>query len=204
MAWITALVFIIVGIVIGFVMARLTAQRRPHQQDLEKELEKSRYELEQYRQELMDHFDQSAELLENISKDYNKLYHHMAKTSAELMPNLPEQDNSFARRLTKIAHLIETVPAAQKPQPPASEQNAGASADISSDFAVDLSAPQSNASIDATAKTSAASEPTTDNLSPVTPAQTERAESEITAVKNSEAKAKKIEKEHEDEAILTP
>lgn len=83
MAWINTLVFVVIGVVIGFVIARLTMRDNTQQKDLKKELEKSRYELEQYRQELVDHFAQSAELLDNISRDYSKLYQHMANTSAD-------------------------------------------------------------------------------------------------------------------------
>ncbi len=58
--------------------------------------------MEQYRQELVDHFARSADLLDNIAKDYSKLYEHMAKTSTELMPNLPAQDNPFAHRISTL------------------------------------------------------------------------------------------------------
>ncbi|CZF78331.1 MULTISPECIES: Z-ring associated protein ZapG [Grimontia] len=115
MAWINTLVFVIIGIVIGFIIARLTMRDNSQQKDLKKELEKSRYELEQYRQELVDHFAQSAELLDNISRDYSKLYQHMANTSAELMPNLPEQDNPFAKRISKISEVTEESSSSQEP-----------------------------------------------------------------------------------------
>ncbi|MDD1782240.1 DUF1043 family protein [Enterovibrio sp. ZSDZ35] len=116
MAWINTLVFVIIGIVIGFIVARLTMRDNAQQKDLKKELEKSRYELEQYRQELVDHFAQSAELLDNISRDYSKLYQHMASTSAELMPNLPEQDNPFAKRISKISEVTEESNSQEQPR----------------------------------------------------------------------------------------
>ncbi|KXF80058.1 Z-ring associated protein ZapG [Enterovibrio coralii] len=116
MAWINTLVFVIIGIVIGFIIARLTMRDNAQQKDLKKELEKSRYELEQYRQELVDHFAQSAELLDNISRDYSKLYQHMASTSAELMPNLPEQDNPFAKRISKISEVTDESPSQEQPR----------------------------------------------------------------------------------------
>ncbi|MEZ8142617.1 hypothetical protein A1OO_02040 [Enterovibrio norvegicus FF-33] len=115
MAWINTLVFVIIGVVIGFIIARLTMRDNTQQKDLKKELEKSRYELEQYRQELVDHFAQSAELLDNISRDYSKLYQHMATTSAELMPNLPEQDNPFAKRISNLSEVIDDTASTQEP-----------------------------------------------------------------------------------------
>ncbi|OOF12493.1 MULTISPECIES: Z-ring associated protein ZapG [Salinivibrio] len=116
MAWINSLIFLIIGVAVGFLIARMTTRDLKQQKDLKRELEKSRYELEQYRQELVDHFAQSADLLDTISKDYSKLYQHMAKTSSDLMPNLPEQDNPFAKRLGKITEIKEATDGDQPPR----------------------------------------------------------------------------------------
>lgn len=125
MAWINSLIFVVIGIAIGFFIARLTARNLKQQKDLKKELDKSRYELEQYRQELVDHFAQSAELLDNISRDYSKLYQHMAKTSGELMPNLPDQDNPFANRISQLSEVKEPQDDAQSPPRDYSEGSSG-------------------------------------------------------------------------------
>ncbi|MCE1654056.1 DUF1043 family protein, partial [Enterobacter hormaechei] len=58
-------------------------------------------ELEEYRKELVGHFARSAELLDNMARDYRQLYQHMAKSSHELMPNMPAQENPFNYRLTE-------------------------------------------------------------------------------------------------------
>ncbi|WP_299019168.1 Z-ring associated protein ZapG [uncultured Photobacterium sp.] len=105
MTWVYALLIFVAGAIAGAFAARLGNQSLKQQKELKKDLDKSKYELEQFRQELVDHFASSSELLDNIAKDYSKLYEHMAKTSAELMPNLPEQDNPFARRIS----TLETV-----------------------------------------------------------------------------------------------
>jgi hypothetical protein len=102
MSWIIAIAIFIAGIFVGFIINRLTNKNQNQQISLKKDLDKSKYELEQYRQELVDHFARSAELLDNVSKDYAKLYEHMAKASTELMPNLPTQDNPFAQRITTL------------------------------------------------------------------------------------------------------
>ena len=62
---------------------------------------KNKAELEEYRKELVSHFARSAELLDNMAKDYRQLYQHMAKSSSELMPELSAQDNPFSYRLTE-------------------------------------------------------------------------------------------------------
>lgn len=96
-------VFLLVGVGLGFLIARFTNPQFKQQKDLQKELEKSQYELEQYRQELVDHFASSAGMLDTLSKDFSKLYQHMAKTSSELMPNLPQQDNPFSEQIEDMS-----------------------------------------------------------------------------------------------------
>lgn len=107
MAWINALILVVIGIFIGLLMAWLIMRDNAQHKDLKKALEKSQNELEQYRQELSEHFTQSAHLLDGISRDYNKLYQHMAKTSAELMQHQPEHDNPFAKKLNYLPKPVE-------------------------------------------------------------------------------------------------
>ncbi|OAN16551.1 hypothetical protein A3K86_10300 [Photobacterium jeanii] len=116
MAWIYALLIFAAGALIGIFAARLGNKSLKQQKELQKDLDKSKYELEQYRQELVDHFARSAELLDNIAKDYSKLYEHMAKTSTELMPNLPAQDNPFAHRISTLEPVKDTPEVADQPR----------------------------------------------------------------------------------------
>ncbi|WEM42630.1 Z-ring associated protein ZapG [Photobacterium sp. DA100] len=115
MAWIYALLIFIAGAIVGAFATRLSNKGLKQQKELKKELDKSKYELEQFRQELVDHFAQSSELLDNIAKDYGKLYEHMAKTSTELMPNLPEQDNPFSRRISTL-EAVKDVKEEEQPR----------------------------------------------------------------------------------------
>ncbi len=58
--------------------------------------------LEQKRQEVADHFAQTAEMLDTLGKDYTKLYQHMESTSSEMLSHLPEQDNPFSKKTTQL------------------------------------------------------------------------------------------------------
>ncbi|KDM92762.1 Z-ring associated protein ZapG [Photobacterium galatheae] len=121
MAWIYAILIFVAGALVGAFAARLGNKNLKQQKELQKELDKTKYQLEQYRQELIDHFARSSDLLDNLAKDYSKLYEHMAKTSAELMPNLPEQDNPFSQRistLTAVAEAPESDSEEESTQPP--------------------------------------------------------------------------------------
>ncbi|CAE6885002.1 Z-ring associated protein ZapG [Vibrio alginolyticus] len=106
MPWIHAIVGLLVGTIIGVVVSRLTTPGYKKQKSVQKELESAKFELEQQRQELVDHFAQSAEMLDTLGKDYTKLYQHFAKTSSELLPNLPEQDNPFDMKTAMTAEQI--------------------------------------------------------------------------------------------------
>lgn len=99
MPWIYAIVGLFVGIIIGVIISRVTTPQYQKQKELQKELDTSKFELDQQRQDLNDHFSESAQILDTIGKEYRKLYQHMANTSNELLPNLPAQDNPFAERI---------------------------------------------------------------------------------------------------------
>ena len=107
MPWIYAIVGLLVGTIVGVVISRLTTPEYKKQKSVQKELEAAKFELEQQRQELVDHFAQTAEMLDTLGKDYTKLYQHMAKTSSELLPNLPEQNNPFDKKTAMSTEQIE-------------------------------------------------------------------------------------------------
>ncbi|HAS6995580.1 TPA: DUF1043 family protein [Vibrio parahaemolyticus] len=107
MPWIYAIVGLLVGTIVGVVISRLTTPEYKKQKSVQKELEAAKFELEQQRQELVDHFAQTAEMLDTLGKDYTKLYQHMAKTSSELLPNLPEQDNPFDKKTAMSSEQIK-------------------------------------------------------------------------------------------------
>ncbi|MGY6296880.1 Z-ring associated protein ZapG [Vibrio parahaemolyticus] len=107
MPWIYAIMGLLVGTIVGVVISRLTTPEYKKQKSVQKELEAAKFELEQQRQELVDHFAQTAEMLDTLGKDYTKLYQHMAKTSSELLPNLPEQDNPFDKKTAMSSEQIK-------------------------------------------------------------------------------------------------
>ena len=83
MAWTYALIGLAVGIIIGFLISRVTVPGIKHQKTLKQDLEKSKYELEQYRQELVDHFATSATMLEALAK-CTTIWHLPQKNSCQI------------------------------------------------------------------------------------------------------------------------
>ena len=110
MTWEYAVIGLVVGIAIGAVAMRFGNRKLRDQQVMKNELEKSKAELDEYRQELVGHFARSAELLDNMATDYRQLYLHMAKSSNNLLPDMPEQDNPFNYRLTGSEADNDQVP----------------------------------------------------------------------------------------------
>ncbi|ASN87458.1 MULTISPECIES: Z-ring associated protein ZapG [Pectobacterium] len=116
MTWEYALIGLVVGIIIGAVAMRFGNRKLRQQQVLQNELEKSKTELEDYRQELVGHFARSAELLDNMADDYRQLYQHMAKSSNNLLPHVPGQDNPFKYRLTESEADNDQAPVNMPPR----------------------------------------------------------------------------------------
>lgn len=101
MPWIYALVGLLVGTLLGVIVSRLTTPGYKKQKSTQKELETAKFELEQQKQDLADHFAQTADMLDSLGKEYTKLYQHMTKTSSELLPNIPVQDNPFNKKVAE-------------------------------------------------------------------------------------------------------
>lgn len=110
MTWEYALSGLVVGIIIGALAMRFGNRRLREQQSLQYELDKSKAELADYHQELSNHFAHSAELLDNMARDYRQLYQHMAKGSNDLMPSLSDEKNPFAYQLTESEADNDQVP----------------------------------------------------------------------------------------------
>ncbi|MGJ0635598.1 Z-ring associated protein ZapG [Xenorhabdus bovienii] len=116
MTWEYALIGLVIGFIVGALAVRFGSSKLRQQNAAQAELEKNRAELEEYRKELVSHFAHSAELLDNMARDYRQLYQHMAKSSNELMPNMPIQDNPFNYRLTESEAYKSKVTANMPPR----------------------------------------------------------------------------------------
>jgi Uncharacterized protein conserved in bacteria len=95
MTWEYGLIGLIVGAIIGVIVTRFGSRKLRDQHALQYELEKTKDELKELKQELNGHFVRSAELLENMSQNYQELYQHMASTTKELLPEQAAQSNPF-------------------------------------------------------------------------------------------------------------
>lgn len=102
MTWEYGLIGFVLGVVVGALGMRFGNAKLREQKVLQTELEKNKVDLEQYRQELVDYFARSAELLDNMAQDYRKLYQHIAKNSNHLLPDLPLKNYSSPSPCTEF------------------------------------------------------------------------------------------------------
>ncbi|MEK2483856.1 Z-ring associated protein ZapG [Providencia stuartii] len=116
MTWEYALIGLVIGFIIGALVVRYGNPKLRQQKTAQAELDKKNTELEEYRKELVSHFARSAELLDNMARDYRQLYQHMAQSSSELMPDMPAQDNPFNYRLTESEADNDQAPVKMPPR----------------------------------------------------------------------------------------
>ncbi|AFH94660.1 TPA: Z-ring associated protein ZapG [Providencia stuartii] len=116
MTWEYALIGLVIGFIIGALVVRYGNPKLRQQKTAQAELDKKNTELEEYRKELVGHFARSAELLDNMARDYRQLYQHMAQSSSELMPDMPAQDNPFNYRLTESEADNDQAPVKMPPR----------------------------------------------------------------------------------------
>lgn len=81
--------YVVIGLIIGFIFGILimypAIRKSKKQKALQQELAKTKEELDAYRQELVNHFARSAELLKSMANDYHQLHQHMVNSSSILL-----------------------------------------------------------------------------------------------------------------------
>ena len=96
--WLAIAAAFIVGFIIGYVVLRATNSNVQKQQKLENELKSTTAKLDAQKEQLEQHFQQSANLLATLAEDYKKLYTHLAKGSQSLLPDEATQKIEFFKQ----------------------------------------------------------------------------------------------------------
>lgn len=89
--WQAAFIGALVGCVAAYLLLRFTKDSVKKQVKTEAELQQVKSELSNQKQQLEKHFSESADLLKTLAQDYQKLYHHLAASSNQLLPELAEK-----------------------------------------------------------------------------------------------------------------
>lgn len=96
----------VVAVVIGFLVGRLTAPRERQFQETRSELERVQKERDELRDSVENHFQHTAALFGNLSRDYRALYLHFAEGARSM--GLGEEP---AQRLIEEARASADAPA---------------------------------------------------------------------------------------------
>ncbi|RCU49864.1 MULTISPECIES: YhcB family protein [Corallincola] len=84
MIWLVGILSIVVGFLAGWYFSRSTNEGSG-KASVEKALEATQFELEQYKQEVSDHFAATAELLEQANDNYRKLCGQLTESAHALL-----------------------------------------------------------------------------------------------------------------------
>lgn len=86
--WIVTLVALGIGALIGFLLGRAGGSSS-REQELVDELDTARSELDGYKRQVSEHFEQTAELVNGLTDQYRKVHQHLASSAENLCPGLP-------------------------------------------------------------------------------------------------------------------
>lgn len=81
--WIIAVVALIVGTLIGYLLGR-SGGNDSRQMELIEQLDETQRELAEYKEKVTNHFEETANLVSNLTDSYKAVHTHLAKSSTEL------------------------------------------------------------------------------------------------------------------------
>ena len=84
MLWLTAIGCLAVGIAVGFLLAGRTTSSTQKISDLEQQLQDLQRSHAHYREDVSEHFNMTAELVQQMTDSYRDVYQHLATGAQEL------------------------------------------------------------------------------------------------------------------------
>ncbi|WP_432456022.1 YhcB family protein [Agarivorans sp. QJM3NY_29] len=116
MSAISSIIFLLIGVAIGFFLSRVASKPVVNDAKMKQEFENNKAELDSYKEQVQQHFSASAQLLEDMAKQYQGMYEHMASQSKALIGDEVAQPQLFADYQQKLA-LDDTVATETEAQP---------------------------------------------------------------------------------------
>ncbi|RKS84722.1 hypothetical protein DES39_1937 [Orbus hercynius] len=79
---------LILGTIVGIILSTVLSPKSRKYNQAKRELDETKQELAAQKQMIVKHFSHSAEILDNMAKEFRRLYQHMAENSNSLIsPN---------------------------------------------------------------------------------------------------------------------
>ena len=116
--WGVGIIGLILGLVIGYIIFKSSSTKGKL---ATKELEKMKKESAEQKAQIEEHFAESAELMGQLAKDYQKLYRHLATSSSTLAPQLVDKVFNTEKLLVEDttveekSEAVEELPATEEP-----------------------------------------------------------------------------------------
>ena len=102
--WSIGLISFAFGIAAGYAIHFLVNPDNKHSEELEAELEQLKEGMEQYRGEVVEHFQRTSELVQEMTSSYKNVYEHLASGSARLCNDAiqePQLDFAIQQEISK-------------------------------------------------------------------------------------------------------
>jgi len=92
----STLLLIAIGIIVGAALTKIL-NRGPNSAELQQKLEDTQEQFNQYQNNVSEHFQKTAELVNNLTQSYQDVHHHLSKGAQSLAQNTPNalESNAF-------------------------------------------------------------------------------------------------------------
>ena len=110
--WLFGSIALVAGVLLGALLCRRFTPTIMEVDELRVKLERSRIEMERYRDSVNDHFGKTSDLVKELTEDYVKVYRHLS-VGAQTLSDAPEFSHVLEQQKGKV--LISTDDAVSSP-----------------------------------------------------------------------------------------
>lgn len=132
--WLISIISLLIGAVIGFLMGR-SGNTSNRQAELTEQLDSTTKELENYKEEVNEHFEKTAALVNNLTNSYKEVHEHLATSAVGLCKagtidlalepamhaKIESQDNESEEPAEKTEEVTADIPRDYAPKSPEDE-----------------------------------------------------------------------------------
>ncbi|QIQ20363.1 YhcB family protein [Zophobihabitans entericus] len=97
----------VVGLLVGLILSNILNPKLRKYRKIKKELDDTKQELVNQKQVIAKHFSHSAELLDNMARDFRRLYQHMAENSSQLLSDAELKEPTYDGIEIAETHKLE-------------------------------------------------------------------------------------------------
>lgn len=118
--WIIGLVALVVGAIVGYLVGR-SGSDAGQRQSLSRQLDDAREELATYKQQVTDHFEKTADLVNQLTNTYKDVHQHLASGAQSLCVDQKASQALKDSMQPRLEAPDETATAPAEPRPDAKQ-----------------------------------------------------------------------------------